>query len=61
MENIEVLSNSRFYLGIDGMPEILIKKVSGLQLTLEAAGAMKSFGVTKGFHCASRPYGRRLC
>lgn len=48
MENVEVLSNSRFYLGIDGMPEILIKKVSGLQLTLEAAGATKSFGVTKG-------------
>jgi phage tail-like protein len=44
----EVLSNSRFYLEIDGMVELVIKKVSGLQITLEAAGDMKSFGVTKG-------------
>ncbi|MEM7794736.1 MAG: phage tail protein [Cyanobacteria bacterium P01_C01_bin.118] len=43
----EVLTNSRFYLEIDGMNELIIKKVGGLQITLEAAGDKKSFGVTK--------------
>ena len=48
MADNEILSNSRFYLEIDGMTELIIKKVSGLQLTLEAAGGDKSFGVSKG-------------
>lgn len=48
MADNEVLANSRFYLEIDGMTELVVKKVSGLQVTLEAAGDMKSFGVTKG-------------
>ena len=48
MSKGEVLTNSRFYLEIDGMTDLIIKKVSGLQITLEAAGDTKSFGVTKG-------------
>ena len=48
MADSEIMANSRFYLEIDGMTELVIKKVSGLQITLEAAGDMKSFGVTKG-------------
>jgi phage tail-like protein len=48
MAENEVLSNSRFYFELDGMTELVIKKVSGLQITLEAAGDMKSFGVSKG-------------
>ena len=48
MADNQVLPNSRFYLEIDGMTELVVKKVSGLQVTLEAAGDMKSFGVTKG-------------
>jgi phage tail-like protein len=44
----EVLTTSRFYLEIDGMTELVVKKVSGLQITLDAAGDMKSYGVTKG-------------
>jgi len=48
MAENEILTGSRFYLEIDGLPELVVKKVSGLQVTLEAAGDMKSFGVTKG-------------
>jgi len=44
----EVLTCSRFYLEIDGMTDLIVKKVSGLQLTLESAGDTKSFGVSKG-------------
>lgn len=48
MADNEIISNSRFYLELDGMTELVIKKVSGVQITLEAAGDMKSFGVSKG-------------
>ncbi|MBE7385023.1 MAG: phage tail protein [Leptolyngbya sp. SIO1E4] len=48
MAENEVLANSRFYFELDGMTELVVKKVSGIQVTLEAAGDMKSFGVTKG-------------
>lgn len=44
----EILTASRFYLEIDGMTELIVKKVSGVSITLEAAGDTKSFGVTKG-------------
>lgn len=44
----EILTNSRFYLNIEGFPELYVKKVSGIQITLEAAGDKKAFGVTKG-------------
>jgi len=48
MAKDEVLTNSRFYLEIDGMTDLIIKKVGGVSITLEAAGDTKSFGVTKG-------------
>jgi len=48
MAEPEVLANSRFYMEFDGLTDLIVKKVSGLQITLEAAGDMKSFGVTKG-------------
>jgi phage tail-like protein len=44
----EVLTNSRFYLEIDRMTELVVKKVSGLKITLDAAGDKKSYGVSKG-------------
>jgi len=44
----EILANSRFYLDIDDVDDLIVKKVSGLQVTLEAAGDKKSFGVGKG-------------
>ncbi|MEB3292715.1 MAG: phage tail protein [Synechococcales bacterium] len=48
MEQKEILTNSRFYLEIDGMSDLVVKKVGGIKLTLDAAGDKKSFGVTKG-------------
>lgn len=48
MASGELLTCSRFYLEIDSITDLVVKKVSGLQITLEAAGDMKSFGVTKG-------------
>ncbi len=47
MADGELLANSKFYLEFDGMTECIVKKVSGIQITLEAAGDMKSFGVRK--------------
>jgi phage tail-like protein len=44
----EILTNSRFYFEIDGMTDLVIKKFSGLKITLDAAGDKKSYGVTKG-------------
>ena len=44
----EILTNSRFYLEIEGLPELFVKKVSGVQVTLEAAGDQKPFGISKG-------------
>ncbi|MEB3210439.1 MAG: phage tail protein [Leptolyngbyaceae bacterium] len=47
MSDGELLANSKFFLEFDGMTELIVKKVSGIQITLEAAGDMKSFGVRK--------------
>ncbi|MEC4853907.1 MAG: hypothetical protein SAJ12_23240 [Jaaginema sp. PMC 1079.18] len=44
----ELLGNSKFYLEIDGMTDLIVQKVSGLKIDLDAAGDMKAFGVTKG-------------
>lgn len=44
----EVLACSRFYVEIDGLEELIVKKVSGIAITLEVAGDKKPFGVTKG-------------
>ena len=44
----EVLACSKFYLELDGLEELIIKKVSGIQITLETAGDSKPYGVSKG-------------
>ncbi|MBD2123525.1 phage tail protein [Trichocoleus sp. FACHB-262] len=43
----EVLANSKFYLEFDGITALIVKKISGLSIKLEAAGDMKSYGVRK--------------
>lgn len=48
MATDEFLGNSKFYLEIDGLTDLIVQKVSGLKIDLEAAGDQKSFGVTKG-------------
>jgi phage tail-like protein len=47
MAKDEVLATSKFYLEFDGISNLITKKVSGLNIKLEAAGDMKSFGVRK--------------
>ncbi len=44
----EILSCSKFYLEIDGLKEKIIKSISGIGITLEAAGDKAPFGVSKG-------------
>jgi phage tail-like protein len=44
----EILANSKFYLTIDGLEDLIVKSVSGIGITLEVAGSDSSFGVTKG-------------
>lgn len=43
----EVLANSKFHMEFDGITELIVKKISGVSIKLEAAGDMKSFGVRK--------------
>ncbi|MDX2228484.1 MAG: phage tail protein [Leptolyngbyaceae cyanobacterium bins.349] len=47
MAKDEVLATSKFYLEVDGIQELIVKKVSGLSVKFDAAGDMKSFGVGK--------------
>ncbi|MEO1094789.1 MAG: phage tail protein [Cyanobacteria bacterium J06638_28] len=47
MADGEVLAGSKYYAEIDGYPDLIVKKVSGIGITLETAGDMQSFGVTK--------------
>ncbi|MBH8575149.1 phage tail protein [Nostocaceae cyanobacterium CENA369] len=44
----EILACSKFYFQLDGLEDLIVKKVSGVGNTLQTAGDMKSFGVTKG-------------
>lgn len=44
----EILASSKFYFELDGLADLIVKKVSGVSTTLQTAGDMKSFGVTKG-------------
>jgi phage tail-like protein len=44
----ELLGNSKFYLEIDGLTDLIVQKVSGIKVELDAAGDAKAFGVTKG-------------
>jgi len=47
MADKEVLATSKFYLEIDGLQDLIVKKVSGLSIKFDAAGDMKSYGVGK--------------
>jgi phage tail-like protein len=48
MAKNEVLACSKFYVEIDGLTDLIVKKVSGIGITLEVAGDTQPFGVTKG-------------
>ena len=48
MAKDEILACSKFYVEIDGLSDLIIKKVSGIGITLEVAGDTQPFGVTKG-------------
>ena len=48
MAKDEVLSGNTFYLNIEGMDNLIVKKVSGLSIKFSTAGDEKSYGVTKG-------------
>ena len=47
MASGEVLSGSRYYVEFDDLTDLVVKKVSGIGITLDTAGDMQSFGVTK--------------
>lgn len=44
----EILACSKYYVEIDGLTDLIVKKVSGIATTLQTTGDMKSYGVTKG-------------
>ncbi|MBN4003337.1 phage tail protein [Nostoc sp. LPT] len=44
----EVLACSKFYVEIDGLSDLIVKKVSGISIELQTAGDQNPFGVTKG-------------
>lgn len=48
MASGEILANSKFYVEIDGLSDLIIKSVSGISATIELAGSDASYGVTKG-------------
>jgi phage tail-like protein len=43
----EILACSKFYVSFDGLEDLVVKKVSGISITLETAGDSTPFGVTK--------------
>ncbi|PZO37053.1 MAG: phage tail protein [Pseudanabaena frigida] len=48
MADKEILSCSKYYFQLDGLEDLVVKKVSGISATLQTAGTDKSYGVTKG-------------
>jgi phage tail-like protein len=48
MASGEILACSKFYFSMDGFEDLIVKKVSGISITLQTAGDTKPFGVTKG-------------
>ncbi|MBK4728830.1 phage tail protein [Oxynema sp. CENA135] len=43
----ELLACSKFYFELEGLEDLVCKKVSGLDITLQTAGDTKPYGVTK--------------
>jgi phage tail-like protein len=48
MADGEILACSKFYVEINGLEDLIVKKVSGIEIKLQTAGDTKPFGVTKG-------------
>jgi phage tail-like protein len=44
----EILACSKYYFSLDGLEDLVVKKVSGISATLQTAGTDKSYGVSKG-------------
>jgi phage tail-like protein len=44
----EVLACSKYYFWLSGIEDLIVKKISGIGVTLQTAGDSKSFGVSKG-------------
>jgi phage tail-like protein len=47
MAKDEILSCSKFYVEIESLDNLIVKKVSGISATLETAGDQTPYGVTK--------------
>ena len=47
MADIQYLTSSKFYFEIDGITSLLLKTISGPEITLEVAGGDEAIGVTK--------------
>ncbi|MEM8640661.1 MAG: phage tail protein [Cyanobacteria bacterium P01_G01_bin.54] len=47
MAAAEILANSKFYIDIEGLSDLIIKSISGISATIELAGSDSSYGVTK--------------
>jgi phage tail-like protein len=43
----EILACSKYYFELDGLGDLVVKKVSGISTTLQTAGDTKSYGVSK--------------
>jgi phage tail-like protein len=48
MASGEILACSKFYFQLDGLDDLVVKKVSGVEIALQTSGDAKSFGVSKG-------------
>lgn len=48
MSKGEILACSKYYFSLDGLEDLVVKKVSGIGSTLQTAGTDKSYGVSKG-------------
>ncbi|PZV16931.1 MAG: phage tail protein [Pseudanabaena sp.] len=47
MAKDEFLASSKYYFSLTGLEDLVVKKVSGIGSTLQTAGDMKSYGVSK--------------
>ncbi len=44
----QVIACSKYYFQLDGLEDLVVKKVSGISINLQTTGDTKSYGVTKG-------------
>ena len=43
----EILACSKYYFNLSGLDDLVVKSVSGISSTLQTAGDMASYGVSK--------------